>query len=833
MDVKSSFSSFGVLQAPSTRLLPSACCPDKDLIVLISRLGGRDRLGLWNYSHSAKIWEVDTGAGDENTMTEIVGIAWSPDGKSLVAVHHPPLITIHSLQDGAMMYTLPMRSSSDASSFNFVDAWWFCDARSVKTSAIPDILSRNDVVPGTAHAILRTLPLLDSIQEDSQRSVAMDLFAFQGTQTKTSIRTHLGGIIDEWPTLPQDLMSASINSHQNIQSTEPLEALKGEVEESNVNSLLVVTDNSGFIHCYLDGTYPLGRIAIDSESSIKSLLKHRKHSLVTFRTAGRSTPVTSLYPVIVDVPILLRRHVRDMAKLSSTARELVWYCMRAVKELHVQWFGSETSNGARNLGSNWIEALEVKQREQFGGEPNAILDLTSLLVTGRASESLLDFLGSAEQMSERGIQKWESAMTDALAKMRDYSEQRITPACQRLHIILEEVQGWAQLPEYTLFDLPLADIQACLDLLSRMILLLALLASTARLELSRFKAFLHWLRFETSALNPSSDNVPQLRHDVLEVNNYFISGLASSPIDQWFTGSMRQLSLSEPSYDSSRSLSEVVEEAQSFAKNHNGLIEDDSAILDKASEFPNRNLNILVEELATRCKAIFSRAADVGSRSSTTHKASAVSMADLPSRPTLPDSLTPFSVRERTTVIDEGDLRQFLLVPLKTGHCDSLSLARLRYHKEALERPCEISILLLEPLVLMGSEPKGLDLLEAEFLDDQSIIVVCRVKDNDKLTNVAMIKYDDLVYQTMEVNQMSNLLGQEELLCEIVEQWKQGHLLKTQRVVERARALKGGLGAVSMALNRRVGRRVGCVLDSQGTLESFDMEAEEDGVDGD
>jgi hypothetical protein len=34
-------------------------------------------------------------------------------------------------------------------------------------------------------------------------------------------------------------------------------------------------------------------------------------------------------------------------------------------------------------------------------EPDPILDLTCLLVTGRASESLVDFLGSGEQMSER------------------------------------------------------------------------------------------------------------------------------------------------------------------------------------------------------------------------------------------------------------------------------------------------------------------------------------------------------------------------------------------------------------------------------------------------
>lgn len=95
MDVSSSFSALGVLQTPpSTRLLVSACCPDKDLIVLISRLGGRDRLGLWNYTHGSKIWEVDVGVGDESTVIDIVDIAWSPDGMFLVLTFDVPYLRV-------------------------------------------------------------------------------------------------------------------------------------------------------------------------------------------------------------------------------------------------------------------------------------------------------------------------------------------------------------------------------------------------------------------------------------------------------------------------------------------------------------------------------------------------------------------------------------------------------------------------------------------------------------------------------------------------------------------------------------------------------------------
>lgn len=82
----------------------------------------------------------------------------------------------------------------------------------------------------------------------------------------------------------------------------------------------------------------------------------------------------------------------------------------------------------------------------------------------------------------------------------------------------------------------------------------AWLAATARRELSRFKDFIAWLRFgkfpfivrttprntdmvETSAANQSNDPTSSPRHDILEVNNYLISGLSPSSIDRWFVGS--------------------------------------------------------------------------------------------------------------------------------------------------------------------------------------------------------------------------------------------------------------------------------------------------------
>ncbi|KAG6911951.1 hypothetical protein DXG01_000199 [Tephrocybe rancida] len=734
--------------------------------------------------------------------------------------------------DGSKRLTLPLRSSSDSQSRKIVSVWWFRDERIVKASSIPDILRRNNVVAGTAHAILRTLPLLDALQEDSQRLTATDLFAFQGTQTKPANKATSPSVIDEWPTLPSDPLAASITAPPIGKSADSLGGSTDEVDESNVNSLLVVADNCGSLYYFLDGTFPLGTITLGSDLSVQSLFKDRTRPIFFAHpsTGEKESMSTSLRPVVIDTPLLGKRHVRDMAKLASTARELVWYCVRAVRELHTTWFGSEAFSGARNLGPNWIQALETKQKDQFGQEePNAILDLTTLLVTGRATDSLLDFLGSGEQMSERGIQKWESTMTEALIKLRDYSEKRIAPACQRLHLVLEELQGWAQLSEYATFELSLKEINACLELITRTIVLAAWLAATARQELFRFRAFLHWLRFETSAANPASDNAPQPRHDILEVNNYFVSGLATSSIDRWFTGPTPQFSLESLGTDGGMPFLDAVQRARTVAKDSQMFL-GHPTLPKKNVELLDRNMNNLVNELAARCKELFDRAAGATTRSAT-NRADASFAADLVSRMRLMDRLTPSSVRERTVNIEEGDLRQYLVLPLSSEQGCLLFIVRLLYKNEALESPSEVGVVLLEPFSLAGLEETstGLDLLEVDFLDDECVVIVYRVHGDGGPANIATITYCELGYQSMQADLHVRLVAREELMLEAVEQWKQGHLSKTRLPIKRSRALKGGkTGGVSLALNGRQGRRVACVLDSKGRLESFDMEGDDD-----
>ena len=57
------------------------------------------------------------------------------------------------------------------------------------------------------------------------------------------------------------------------------------------------------------------------------------------------------------------------------------------------------NNSVVRVSTSWFN--ENNQNLVSEEIPTPILDLTTLLTTGRPTESLLDFLGSGEQMSER------------------------------------------------------------------------------------------------------------------------------------------------------------------------------------------------------------------------------------------------------------------------------------------------------------------------------------------------------------------------------------------------------------------------------------------------
>jgi hypothetical protein len=67
-------------------------------------------------------------------------------GQAIALVHHPPRITIHSIQDGREEHSPPFVDQLSEST-RLTGVWWFKDERQAETDAIPDIFKRGlDIV---------------------------------------------------------------------------------------------------------------------------------------------------------------------------------------------------------------------------------------------------------------------------------------------------------------------------------------------------------------------------------------------------------------------------------------------------------------------------------------------------------------------------------------------------------------------------------------------------------------------------------------------------------------------------------------------------------------
>ncbi|OBZ78996.1 Anaphase-promoting complex subunit 4 [Grifola frondosa] len=817
----------------SSRLLPSSWCPDKDLVLVVSRLGNEEKLSLWKMQGSKK-WEIDI----QSDTTKIVDIAWGPDGQTIAVAHDPPRVTIHSIQDGRQERSFYISPPSPM--LHLTGIWWFRQKKKESQSPIPDIFVRGDDITGSAYSILKGQPLLDPLQDESQPLTATDLFAFQSTHSKPTPQPSLPTVIASWPTLPSDLASASIASVK-LGTQHALEEGLDEVDDSNVNSILTISDDRGHIHCFLDGSYPLGDVSLGKKCSITSLYKLNDafiaHAQASVPDDGQ---LTALRPFVIRLPHLKGRILRDVARVSSSARDLVWYIMRVVKEMRTAWFGSASQIGARELGPKWVRALEVRQKDKFGQEePYAMLDLTCLLTTGRASESLGDYLGSGEQMSERGVQKWETTMVESLIKLRDFAEKRVAPACQRLHMLLQEAQGWSQLPQFALCEFKTADINACLELASRAITIASWLAATTRRELVRFRDFMAWLRYETSRAHSSSDyhNPPRPSHDLLEVNDYLMSGLVVSPIDKWFMGpvprfSPQDLGVPEPSSGVDGVMS-AIKRARSVINSAEGMTWQ-ANVKQKDLSHLDRNLDSLIQELGVRCQKIFSEAANATARSAVVVSGStSAPLQDANAWHPADSGPAPF-IRERT-VLDGNQPETFMqhlaIQSPHGGEKSYLCLARMQ-HSLAAGSSFSVSISVLECCIAQEDADAvvPIELLDAEFFDENVLVLAYRVKDQQGPASIATVGYSELIYNTIELGEDVNGLAREALMLEVLQRLKDGQLGSVHVPVIQSHRLTGcSEGKVTLAVNGRAGRRVSCILDDSGlTMEILDMEGEEE-----
>ncbi|KAH8102650.1 anaphase-promoting complex, cyclosome, subunit 4-domain-containing protein [Cristinia sonorae] len=766
------FSPIANLHLPSTsRIFRSSWCPDKDLLLIASRSPSGDKLSLWKMQGSKK-WEFEFDKASTST-TGIVDVAWSPDGTFIAVAHHPATITIHSFQDGAQYNILFPRIKAGLSEKpNISGVWWFKRRDEKKNKSMPDLLRRNDLIPGSALSVLQSQPLLDTLYDEMHAMSTTELFSFQSTAPRNPPRYLTPQVIANWPSLPSDLAAATLRSKKVAkQKQRPGEELD-EPDYANVNSLLVVADQSGNVWTYMDGSYPLGFVSYGLPCSAASFDTTYGSSLFIYpQMSAADVPHTSLTPFTIHYPLLDKRYPRDVARVSTAVKDLTYFAICVVKEMRTAWFGSDTHSGARSWGSKWIKDLEARQKDQFGiKEPNAIMDLTTLLVTGRATESLSDFLGSSDQMSERGIQKWESAILEALVRIRDYSEKLLTPAAERLYILTTEVRGWAALSQHDHFELSMNDITHIIIGLSRALLCTAWLAAAARTEFARYIEFITWVRYETARSNQQTDvhNIPPPRHDILEVNEYLISGLVDSPIDKWFTG---QAPTFQPQELGGLAPMDI---ETSLAKMHE-ILEGPNGLTDINMEPPDissidRNIDALFTDISAHFRRLFFQA------SHGTSRAAVVSESQATAPPPAQPAVFPTFTRHRSLMTNEPRLQYLAIQSPCIDEQSYLFLIRITNDNRD---PPGISTLSAAPLQCSiareGEAAISVEVLDAEFFDEEKLIVVYRVRGRTA-TYMGTVNYVDLSYRPIDASWDVNCNSREWLMRDLLERLEHGQV---------------------------------------------------------
>ncbi|KAH8827987.1 anaphase-promoting complex, cyclosome, subunit 4-domain-containing protein [Flagelloscypha sp. PMI_526] len=825
------FASLAVLALPSPcRLLTVSCCPDKDLFVLISRLIGHDRVSLWKYN-GTKVWETEMPSQDatKDTIQHVPAIAWSPDGHTIAVVYTHGTVSVRSIQDGSEERALSIPTQTQ---HKLTGIWWFKHDRELSKNPIPDVFRRNNILPGTAHSILKMLPLLDNVQEETPRANAPNLFTFHGSQTRYIPSSTVPDSIKLWPTLPSDPLLASLSV---VEKTADVSGEPADTDNVNRDSILVVADSSGQLYPFLDGTFPLGTVPSLSglESSdftfyFSALQKHSRNPVFFGHLATSSSTVnfTSVLPTITHLPLLTDRRVRDFAQLSSSARELVWYVMRLVKELRDMWFGTETSTGARVMGSNWLKEIEDKQKALDENTRSPLFDLTMLLTTGHPSEPLSEFFSSHELMSERSLSKWDNTMSDALIKLRDYSEKRITPALQRLHIILEELKGWSSIaPEYSIFDLNPDLLSNCLTVTKNGITIASWLASAARKEHLRFKEFFAWVRWVPDTISSPQNNnetkAPPLPHDILEVNNYLISGLAESDIDKWFTGPPPSADNTLLNLERPQKLKTVLEQAR-VALSVQGFTQWPPSPVPSVVEKEHRNIDELVKTLSLKCQSIFASGASATSRDV---RVACPAVSPSSSNPTSSTNEN-FRLKEICSVPEPSKDETLHVYSILRSSDDKSQwcICKQINRRSSPTDPAYFEFALLSCQTTHGE----VLLLDTAFLTDNRIAVVFR--QNQETPNRGYLgigSYAGINFHACN----TNLSSREEFMAFAFQQALNGTNKQFQIqsfTISHQRRLHGcDSGPATIAVNGT--RNFAAVLDARGiTLECIDLEIDED-----
>nr|XP_019010398.1 uncharacterized protein I206_04867 [Kwoniella pini CBS 10737]OCF49179.1 hypothetical protein I206_04867 [Kwoniella pini CBS 10737] len=170
------------------------------------------------------------------------------------------------------------------------------------------------------------------------------------------------------------------------------------------------------------------------------------------------------------------------------------------------------------------EDLETCAQQQAMTIPDVHSDLFRFLMTGRSGVAVNEWLGS--KLTGRTLTKWDQTLDSSYKSIQNLIIESISPALERLVLLLEEMKGWSRTPRYQArIQLREDDVVKATDLVLGFAKLMEKMRRDAEHEMKAASEFMKWLKY---------DDIPTPTHDLKLVWSFMINGFVHSSFHDHF-----------------------------------------------------------------------------------------------------------------------------------------------------------------------------------------------------------------------------------------------------------------------------------------------------------
>lgn len=184
----------------------------------------------------------------------------------------------------------------------------------------------------------------------------------------------------------------------------------------------------------------------------------------------------------------------------------------------------------------WREELETAATQQAMSKEAVYADLLRMLLAGRCDVAVSEWFGG--KLTSRAVAKWEVTLEASFRTMRKVITDSVSPALERIILVLEELSGWSQSQaESSGLRLSANAIRTLLDNTADFAILLESIRQEANHDLLASLEFIKWLKYEihrAAHQDVTPESTALMSYDIKLAWAYLKTGFVVSPLTRYF-----------------------------------------------------------------------------------------------------------------------------------------------------------------------------------------------------------------------------------------------------------------------------------------------------------